>query len=88
MYIIRMKKINKNTNNNNYFKLILKIPKQWRIGQTIFNFLAWLNREEEDHQIKDLFCLSDRMFDPFHLSDIEFKIKFKEFIRLTKKNKK
>lgn len=82
MNIMKSKKTNKKIDNET--KLLLKIPKDWRIGQTIFNFLAWLNREEE-HQIKDLFCLSDRMYDPFHFSDTEFKTKYKEFINLLNK---
>ena len=41
-----------------------KNPKDWRIGQTMFNFLEWLHVEKK---IPENQCV--RMADPFHISD-------------------
>ena len=47
-------------------KLEFKIP-DWRIGQTIFNFLGWI-KWEKGYDIAD----DERMADPFHIPDDEF----------------
>ena len=43
------------------------IPKGWREGQTISNFLIWLDGEGE-------------MADPFYIEDKELNKKFKQFL--------
>lgn len=50
-------------------------PKRWRTGQTIFNFLEWLqtNKGYEANQ-------SIRMADPFHIQDTDFEKLFQEFL--------
>lgn len=45
-------------------KISLKIPSDWRIGQTIFNFLEFLQTKG--------FKTEYRMCDPFHIQDDEF----------------
>lgn len=57
---------------------MIKKPKNWRIGQTIFNFLEWLrvNKKIDSNQ-------SSRMADPFHISDEIFNKYYDEFISLS-----
>lgn len=43
---------------------LIKIPKDLRLGQVIFDFLAWLRIYEDVAQDED-----SRMADPFYLSD-------------------
>lgn len=50
-------------------------PDEWRIGQTIFNFLEWLH-EEKEMPINQNF----RMADPFHISDADFEQYFEDFL--------
>jgi len=50
-------------------------PLKWRKGQTLFNFFQWLS------EVKGLSTTqSQRMADPFHLSDEEFNLYYKEYI--------
>ena len=50
-------------------------PKDWRTGQTIFNFLEFLR--ERGYPIGQ----STRMADPFHIPDNELERLYKEFIK-------
>ena len=54
-----------------------KIPKGWRKGQTLFNFLWWLKREKgypgEPEE-------SGRMADPFNISDAKLDTLYKQFL--------
>ena len=53
----------------------IKTPKDWRKGQTLFNFLEWLNAE------KGIVCnQSTRMADPFYLDDETLDKFFIEFM--------
>lgn len=58
-------------------------PEGWRIGQTIFNFLAWLAREKglgtED--------VGTRMADPFHISNGDIRAFYEEFLEHTNDQK-
>jgi len=55
--------------------MLSKKPKQQRIGQTIFNFLEWLQRNNEcDNQ------QSNRMGDPFNISDKRIKELYGKFL--------
>ena len=53
-------------------------PKDWRIGQFLFNFLAWLREKGVPGDP----C--DRLADTFHLSDKEFEDLLNEFSKLEK----
>ena len=57
--------------------MIDKRPKEWRQGQTIFNFLEWLNATGKAPSSQ-----SNRMADPFHLQDEELEEMYDEFIEL------
>jgi hypothetical protein len=67
--------------------LNLKVPKGWRKGQTIFNFLWWLKTEklftpellEFDDKGNPVYA-SGRMADPFHISDAQLESLFEEFL--------
>lgn len=49
-------------------------PYDWRDGQTIFNFLEWLNQQGyEANQ-------SMRMADPFNIPDDVLKAQYKKFL--------
>ena len=52
----------------------IKIPKDFRKGQTIFDFLEWLKVEKgmEGNQ-------NYRLADTFHISDKEFDVYLKEY---------
>ncbi len=55
--------------NNKY----MERPKNWRKGQTMFNFLEWLKSKGiQGNQ-------NQRMADPFHLSDKEWDEYWEEF---------
>lgn len=43
---------------------LIKIPKDFRLGQIVFNFLEWLNKQHEIDTDGE-----SRMADPFYLSD-------------------
>jgi hypothetical protein len=58
----------------------LKMPKGWRMGQTIFNFLEWLKREKK--YANGFTDTGSRMADPFHISDEKFEELYAEFIAL------
>jgi hypothetical protein len=58
-------------------KLEIKIPTNWRKGQTIFNFLEWLATEKEVPTNQ-----SSRMADVFHLSDEVLEKYIKEYENL------
>ena len=55
----------------------LKTPKGWRKGQTIFNFLWWLNVVKGYSPE----CDRERMADPFHIPDTKIEELYKEFIK-------
>lgn len=59
--------------------IALMVPKDWRNGQAMFNFLAWLfmtGRTPNDQ--------SHRMGDPFNLSDDQWNIYWQEFLKEVK----
>lgn len=49
-------------------------PKNWRNGQTIFNFLEWLRKQGYDEN------QNIRMADPFHISDVELDKLYKKYL--------
>lgn len=57
----------------------LAVPKGWRMGQSIFNFLEWLKRERG---YMGEFLHEGRMADPFHISDDDFQKLYAEFLAL------
>lgn len=50
-------------------------PKDWRDGQTIFNFLEWLCYQKGYSENQNI-----RMADPFHIYDEDFDELYKEFL--------
>lgn len=54
----------------------IETPKGWRKGQTIFNFLWWLNTN--GHSRPEVG--GERMADPFHIPDKELDALFALFI--------
>jgi hypothetical protein len=54
-------------------------PKNWRTGQSIFNFLEWLRIEKKYNSEESV-----RMADPFNLTDTEFSRLYKEFLNALK----
>jgi len=59
-------------------KLNIPTPKDWRMGQTIFNFLWWLQEQKGYASELDT---TGRMADPFHISDSQLQKLYKEFIK-------
>jgi hypothetical protein len=57
----------------------MKRPKNWRKGQTIFNFFEWLhtNKHLATNQNK-------RMADPFHITDEVWDKLYDEFLKENK----
>lgn len=55
----------------------LKTPKDWRKGQTLFNFLEWLAIIKGFDNSKNI----GRMADPFHIPDNELKKLYTEFLK-------
>ena len=56
----------------------IKTPKDWRKGQTIFNFLEWLaNKGYSTGQ-------NHRLADTFHIADKELDELFKQYIEESK----
>ncbi len=51
-------------------------PRGWREGQTIFNFLEWLNVKKGIHTNQN-----SRMADPFHVSDEDWDKFYEEFLK-------
>lgn len=57
-------------------------PKNWRKGQTIFNFLEWLRVEKGFNQEDGELIMSDtRMADPFYIVDEELDKYYEEFLK-------
>lgn len=56
--------------------MLTQRPKNWREGQTIFNFLEWLGTKGVPKN------QNARLHDTFHLSDEEMAVYWKEFIQL------
>lgn len=56
----------------------IKTPPKWRIGQTIFNFLWWLQSEKG---YSSEMGASGRMADPFHISDSDLQKLYDEFLK-------
>ena len=54
----------------------IKTPSNWRLGQTFFNFFEWLAQRGIIGNGQ-----SERMGDPFHLSDEEFEKYYEEFLK-------
>lgn len=54
---------------------MIKIPKGWRKGQTIFNFLEWLKTKGYDNE------QSSRMADPFHIENSTLEKLYEEYIK-------
>lgn len=59
--------------------MLKKKPKDWRMGQTIFNFLEWLSVKKgvPKNQV-------GRMCDPFHISDEQMAAYYDEFLKENK----
>lgn len=57
-------------------KIQLDIPEDWRMGQTIFNFLEWLAIEKNLPTQQ-----SNRMADTFHLQNNDFIKYYNEYIK-------
>lgn len=66
--------------NIKYLRKNIKIPTDWRIGQTLFNFLAWVQREK----VILVDSSGERMADPFHYPDEQLVAFYKEFIKTQK----
>lgn len=60
----------------------ITMPKGWRKGQTVFNFLWWLHDTKGYSQE---IGAGGRMADPFHISDKEFDELYAEFLTEYKK---
>lgn len=57
---------------------MIDIPRGWRQGQTLFNFLWWL-QSEKGYQ-PELGSHGCRMADPFHIPDDRFEMLFEEYL--------
>lgn len=57
----------------------IKTPKRWRKGQTLFNFLWWL---QEEKGYSPEMGASGRMADPFHIPDTKLENLYEEFLLL------
>ncbi len=55
-----------------------QIPKGWRIGQTIFNFLWWL-KEKKGYDSE--MGTEGRMADPFNIEDRKLKNLYEEYLK-------
>ena len=55
----------------------IKIPKEWRQGQFIYNFLEWLT-------IKKGYQSDGRQADAFHIQDEDFDKLVEEFLNIYK----
>lgn len=64
----------------------LQTPKDWRKGQTLYNFLVWLKEEKGFHkELVDngnsyLEESNSRMADPFHIGDKKLEELYQEFL--------
>lgn len=54
-------------------------PKNWRKGQTIFNFLSWLQSEKE---YPPEIGAQGRMADPFNIPDEDLDTLYQEFLNV------
>ena len=64
--------------NSNMKSFTITIPKDFRLGQTLFEFLSWMRTYEDIAQEED-----SRMADPYYLTDdrmIELWHKYLQFI--------
>lgn len=52
-------------------------PKDWRTGQTIFNFLEWLKNEKGVSGNQN-----SRLADTFYISDKELDKHYKEYLKI------
>lgn len=79
--------------------LNIQTPPGWRIGQTLFNFLVWLNRNgyntqpigiEASHSFpyKNLIFATDYMADPFYIPDNKLEELYNEFLLTTSLDEK
>ena len=55
----------------------IKTPKNWRKGQTIFNFLEWLKEKGYSSHISNP---NGVMADPYYIKDEELDKLYKEFM--------
>lgn len=55
---------------------VLTPPKDWRTGQTIFNFLEWILANGLGSNAQ-----SFRMADPFHVSDAQWNLYWERFVK-------
>lgn len=55
----------------------MKRPKNWRKGQTIFNFLAWIKRVK---QMTGPIGECGAMIDPFYIPDKQWDELYREFL--------
>lgn len=54
-------------------------PKGWRKGQTVFNFLWWLQWSKGYSM--EVYAKDSRMADPFHIDDATFEKMYEEFLK-------
>lgn len=71
----------------------IETPRRWRKGQTIFNFLWWLNEHKGFHREMGTFGVfmestevGGRMADPFHIEDSEIDSLFREYLEHVESN--
>ena len=53
----------------------IETPPNWRLGQTIFNFLEWLAKE------RIIPSTLGRMGDPFFISDELWQVQYEKFLK-------
>ncbi len=56
----------------------MKRPKNWRTGQTIFNFLAWVKKEDKYQTAAEE---SHAMIDPYYIPDETWDELYAEYMR-------
>lgn len=56
----------------------IEVPKGWRKGQTVFNFLQWLATDEGEMTV------GSRLADTFYIEDDEFDEKWEKFLTIYK----
>lgn len=57
------------------FNMLKRKPEQWRIGQTIFNFLEWLKQAKYINGDQ-----SGRLADTFYISDKDMEKYYNEYL--------
>lgn len=57
----------------------MKTPKDWRKGQTVYNFLEWVRREKKIDSSRSVL-----MADPFYIEDADWDKWWDEYNKLMK----